>query len=208
VSRMSRFVPSARSFAKLSGAAVVGTAVAALFAAPAFAWSAGITPSSDCVDNGTVTVTWTVHNNESNHAATFEVTAHKPAASTLDKTSGDLAAGGDATIVQTGVPSEEKALIVVHVVWPKPDGHGKFDEQWLKGKFEGKKCEQPSPSPSPSETSPTGEGTPSPSTTAGTPTLPVTGPNAAIYGGGAAALLVAGGTLFVVARRRRIRFEA
>jgi LPXTG-motif cell wall-anchored protein len=56
-------------------------------------------------------------------------------------------------------------------------------------------------------------GTPAP-TTPGAPTptsvarLPVTGPNATIYGGAAAALLLAGGALFLVARRRRIRFEA
>ncbi len=206
MSRMSRFLPSTRSFAKLSGAAVVGTAVAALFAAPAFAWSAGITPSGECADNGTVTVTWTVHNDESDSAATFQVKDHQPADSTLDKTSGDLAAGGDVTITQTGVPSEAAASILVHVVWEGPDGRG--DKKLVQGKFEGKKCEQPSPSPSPSQASPTSESTPTPSTSPATPTLPVTGPNAAVYGGGAAVLLVAGGTLFVVARRRRIRFEA
>lgn len=61
-----------------------------------------------------------------------------------------------------------------------------------------KDCTSPTPSAS-------GTATASPSAPAG---LPVTGPNAAVYGGGAAALLITGGVLFLVARRRRVRFEA
>lgn len=61
-------------------------------------------------------------------------------------------------------------------------------------------------------TSPSGPGgstsPAAPGNTGGTPSLPVTGPNAVIYGGGAAALLAVGTVLFVVARRRRVRFEA
>lgn len=58
--------------------------------------------------------------------------------------------------------------------------------------------------PSPSAPGPTG----APTTPAAGGSLPVTGPDAAIYGGGAAALLVAGGVLLLAARRRRIHFEA
>src|SRR6185437_3256518 len=71
---MSPITLTARKLLKLSGAAVVGTAVAALFAAPAFAWSATLTPAAKCADNGTVTVTWTVHNKENNWDAHFFVT--------------------------------------------------------------------------------------------------------------------------------------
>lgn len=47
-----------------------------------------------------------------------------------------------------------------------------------------------------------------PTTAPSTPSLPVTGPNAAIYGGAAAGLLAVGAALFFVARRRRVKFEA
>jgi LPXTG-motif cell wall-anchored protein len=211
VSRTSPLTLTVRKFLKLSGAAVVGTAAAAIFAAPAFAWSGDASPSAACTDQGTVTITWTLTNHEANFKANFEVTDHEPGDSAIDNVKGELPKGGTATITQTGVPSESVARIVVHLVWKDSYGHVK-DEADVKGKFEGQKCEKPSPSPSASPSvSPTnggGEGTPTPSTTPSTPTLPVTGPNTAIYGGGAAALLVAGGTLFVVARRRRIRFEA
>lgn len=211
---MSPLTLTARKLLKLSGAVVVGTAVAAIFAAPAFAWSGDASPAAACTDQGTVTITWTLTNHEANFKATYEVVDHEPGASAIDNVSGELPKGGTATITQTGVPSESVARIVVHLVWKDSYGHVK-DEADVKGKFEGQKCEKPSPSPSVSPSvSPStgggggGEGTPTPSTTPSTPTLPVTGPNTAIYGGGAAALLVAGGTLFVVARRRRIRFEA
>jgi hypothetical protein len=180
-----------------------------MFAAPAFAWSATLTPDAKCADNGTVTVTWTIHNDEAHWDAHFFVIGHTPADSTVsvdDKKGADLPGGEDVTFTQTGVPSETGGSVTVFVVWPKHgDKHG--DHRTVKVSFEGLKCEKPSPSPSKSTGGGT-EGTPSPSTTAVPPSLPVTGPNAAIYGGGAAALLVAGGTLFIVARRRRIRFEA
>jgi LPXTG-motif cell wall-anchored protein len=208
---------TARKLLKLSGAAVVGTAVAALFAAPAFAWSGDVSPSAACTDEGNVTITWTLTNHEADFKADYEVVDHEPGVSVIkaEDIKGELPKGGTATITQTGVPSESVARIVVHLVWKDSYGNVK-DEADVKGKFEGQKCEKPSPSPSASPSaspsvSPTnggGEGTPTPSTTPSTPTLPVTGPNTAIYGGGAAALLVAGGTLFLVARRRRIRFEA
>jgi hypothetical protein len=201
---------SPRRLLKLAGAAVIGTAVAALLATPAFAWSAGVSGTSECADNGTVTVTWTLTNHEAHAKASYEVTDHAPGDSTITNGSGDLAKGGTATITQTGVPSETAASITVHVVWFDRYGHV-ADKKNVPGDVEGTKCEKPSPSPSVSPTTGGGgggEGTPTPSTTAVPPTLPVTGPNAAIYGGGAMALLVAGGTLFIVARRRRIRFEA
>lgn len=56
-------------------------------------------------------------------------------------------------------------------------------------------------SPSPSAPAPSGS-------TPASPGLPVTGPNAAVYGGAAAALLVVGGALLLLTRRRRIRFQA
>lgn len=206
-------MPTARKLLKLSGAAVVGTAVAAVFAAgPAFAWSADASSTGDCTQTGTVTVTWTLTNHEEHSPATYEVTDHSPSGSKIENGTGDLPKGGQATITQTGVASETPASIMVHVVWKDRNGHV-LDQKDVPGEFAGKKCEKPSPSPSPSPSKSTGgggggEGTPTPSTTPSTPTLPVTGPNTAIYGGGAAALLVAGATLFLVARRRRIRFEA
>src|SRR5689334_10687017 len=205
---MSPITLTARKLLKLSGAAVVGTAVAALFAAPAFAWSATLTPAAKCADNGTVTVTWTVHNKENNWDAHFFVTGHTPAGSTVDvdQKGADLPSGHDVTFTQTGVPSETGGSVTIFVVWPR-HGDKPGDHKTVKAAFEGMKCEAPSPSPSKS-TGGGEEGTPTPSSTAVPPSLPVTGPNGAIYGGGAAALLVAGGTLFIVARRRRIRFEA
>src|SRR5690348_11764616 len=209
-------MPTARKLLKLSGAAVVGTAVAAVFAAgPAFAWSADASGSGDCsTQTGKVTVTWTLTNHEEHSAATYEVTDHSPSGSTIENGTGNLPKGGQATITQTGVASGTPATIMVHVVWKDRNGHVQ-DQRDVPGQFGGKTCEQPPPPPSPSP-SPSkstgggggGEGTPTPSATPSTPSLPVTGPNTAIYGGGAAVLLVAGGTLFLVARRRRIRFEA
>jgi hypothetical protein len=207
---MSTSTRSPRRLLKLAGAAVIGTAVAALFATPAFAWSAGVEGTPECADNGTVTVTWTLTNHEERSPAKYRVTEHAPSDSTITNGEGDLPKGGTATITQTGVPSDTAASITVHVVWFDRYGHV-ADKKDVPGDVEGIKCEKPSPSPSVSPTNGGGgggEGTPTPSTTAVPPTLPVTGPNAAIYGGGAAALLVAGGTLFIVARRRRIRFEA
>jgi LPXTG cell wall anchor motif len=207
-------MPTVRKLLKLSGAAVVGTAVAAIFAAPAFAWSADVDAHGKCADNGTVTVSWTLHNAEKHAPATYEVTAHTPAGTQLDSSSGNVGGDESVTIVEKGVPSDTEATITIHVVWS--DKHGNvLDQKDVNGEFHGKTCEQPSPSPSASPSvSPStgggggGEGTPTPSSTPAPPSLPVTGPNAAIYGGGAAALMVAGGTLFLVARRRRIRFEA
>jgi LPXTG-motif cell wall-anchored protein len=210
-------MPSARKLLKLSGAAVVGTAVAAVFAAaPAFAWSAEVKPKPVCADNGTVTVTWKLHNNERHAPATFGVTDHTPASAQISTSQGNtIPANGTVEIVESGVPSGSPATIAIHVVWSDKDGNI-LDQRDVNGEFGGKTCEQPPP-PSPSASaspSPStggnggGEGTPTPSTTPAPPSLPVTGPNTAIYGGGAAALLVAGGALFLVARRRRIRFEA
>lgn len=209
-------MPTARKLLKLSGAAVVGTALAAVFAAgPAFAWSADVTLKPPvCEDNGTVTLTWKLHNNERHAPATYEVTGHTPSGTTLSSSSGNIPADSTVDIVQQGVASGTAATIAIHVVWS--DRHGNvLDQKDVSGEFGGKTCEQPPPPPSPSPSvSPStggnggGEGTPTPSTTPAPPSLPVTGPNTAIYGGGAAALLVAGGTLFLVARRRRIRFEA
>src|SRR5690348_12723220 len=194
---MSPLTLTARKLLKLSGAAVVGTAVAAMFAAPAFAWTATLTPGTPkCTDSGTVTVKWTVHNKENSEARVF-VIDHQPDASSVDvdNKGAKLPASGDLTITQTGVPSNTGGSLKIKVVW---DG----DHKIVYSSFEGVKCEKPSPSPSPSKSvggGGGGEGTPTPSSTAVPPSLPVTGPNGAIYGGGAAALLVAGGTLFIVA---------
>lgn len=77
-----------------------------------------------------------------------------------------------------------------------------------KGNITGKHpCASPSTSVSASRsTGPAATPTALPSS--GAPSLPVTGPNATIYGLGAAGLLASGVVLFVVARRRRVRFEA
>jgi LPXTG-motif cell wall-anchored protein len=164
-----------------------------------------------------VKVTWDIYNHEAD-AATFEVTAHGPDGSVIDHETGTLA-GGQTTkgaVVQTKVKVDTEATITVHVVWAK--GKHVLDQKTIKGTADRKSCASPSPStpeattpaPSPSRSGGTGGGggTPTPSSSTTPPSLPLTGPNATIYGGGAALLLAAGGTLFVVARRRRIRFEA
>lgn len=67
----------------------------------------------------------------------------------------------------------------------------------------------PSASASASASKSTGpKATPTALPSSGAPSLPVTGPNATIYGLGAAGMLAVGTVLFVKARRRRVRFEA
>ena len=64
-----------------------------------------------------------------------------------------------------------------------------------------------SPSSNPSSNPSSVKASPSGSRSA-PPSLPVTGPNATIYGGGALLLIIIGGTLFLIGRRRRVRFES
>jgi hypothetical protein len=211
VLRTIRSLSSPRTLLRLAGAAVVGVAATAMFAAPASAWNAQIEGNPVCdAETGTVTVSWSIRNQERKEA-TFTVDEFRPEGSEIDNETGTLP--GDTwtpnAVTQTNVPGNTRASIKVTVVWKH--GDQVLDTLTITGHVGKTQCVKPSPSESPSA-SPSGgggggEGTPTPSTSTA-PSLPVTGPNAAIYGGGAAGLLAIGATLFVVARRRRIRFEA
>jgi hypothetical protein len=209
-------MPSPRTLLRLAGAAAVGVAATVMFAAPASAWTAEIDGNPVCDSaTGTVTVTWNLKNHEAKEA-TFEVQSFTPEGSVIDHETGTLPGGKwTEAITQTKVPADTAASITVEIVWKK--GNHVLDKVTKTGEVDKTPCASPSPSaPESPSASPSpsngggggGEGTPTPSSSSGAPSLPVTGPNATIYGGGAAGLLAVGVTLFVVARRRRIRFEA
>jgi hypothetical protein len=210
-------MPSPRTLLRLAGAAVVGLAATAFFAAPASAWDAKIEGNPVCDSaTGTVTVKWSLKNAEAQDA-TFQVKAFGPDGSVIDHETGTLKGGGwtQDAIVQTKVKADTEATIDVKIVWK--DGDRVLDHKTVHGEADRTACASPSPSTpesaspsaSPSRSGGSGGGGSSPTaSSSGAPSLPVTGPNAVIYGGGAAGLLAVGATLFVVARRRRIRFEA
>jgi LPXTG-motif cell wall-anchored protein len=230
VLRTSRIVPSPRSLLKLAGAGAVGLAVAAAFAAPAFACDATVDGKPGC-SNGTANVTWTIHN-DWNTQATTTITILSPNGSVLDHSTVTVPAAhnhqdGTATVVQSGITGGDTARVHIKSTWAgqRPTEHDSLPVKTSKD------CKPSSPSPSPSmskspehsaspsvsaSASPSrstgggggGAGSPTPSSSASTPSLPLTGTNTAMYAGGAVVLIAAGGTLFFLARRRRIKFEA
>jgi hypothetical protein len=214
--RRKSFTPSARGLLKFGGAAFVGVAVTALFAAPASACDAVVAGVPVCDKaTGTVTVTWTVDNPEK-WGANVTVKSHLPQASTVDlTTTATVSPHSKLVITQIKVPANDHAKISLHVVWPTNNGFAKDKDADVK--FPGT-CvkDTPPPATTPPATPPASHGTgggggggAAPSTSgAAAPGLPVTGPNVAVYGGGAVALLATGGGLYMAARRRRIRFEA
>ena len=200
-------MPSARGLAKLAGATFAGFAVAAMVASPAMACDAAISGKPVCdTKTGTVTVTWTLSNDDRD--ATFTATG-KPG--TLSKTQGAIPGHGTVEIVQTGVPANTAATITIDVVWPDAGPRKPRTTQHKESQPKQAPCVQDSPSPRPSPSRSHGGGAgggPAPTPSSTVPSLPVTGSNVPIYAGSALGLVGVGGVLFFVARRRRIRFEA
>jgi LPXTG-motif cell wall-anchored protein len=219
-------MPSARRLITLGGAAFVGLAATALFAAPASAHTVDINGTSDCASDGTYTIHWTIDNKYRQVDVTL--TKVDPKDSGLE---GKTIKGGKSLDVdQTGIPGDTKGDVTLSftAVWKdgwqdKSNPHS--GTVTLKGKCKpecppsvgakGGKGGQPpscppseSASPSPSGGTGGGEGSPTPSKSNTSPSLPVTGAQTGLYAGGAMVLLGAGAGLFLVARRRRIKFEA
>jgi LPXTG-motif cell wall-anchored protein len=218
-------MPSARRLTTLGGAAVVGLATIALFAAPASAHLPNVTVDAKCGNDGTYTITWTVENTypkseNPRHPEKSAMTLHdvKFAPKTL---SNDGKIADDVTV--EGASGENKPGKVVGVVTVPGDstfaklsflptwGDGYTVDEPIVGakKLEGTcKPTESSPTPPTGGGGGGGEGSPTPSASSSTPSLPVTGSQTGLYAGGAVVLLGAGAGLFVMARRRRVKFEA
>src|SRR6266487_1680483 len=199
-----RFMPSTRRLLTLGGAAVVGLAVTALFAAPASATTASVTGTSVCETNGTYTITLKITD--------VKVTPDTPLTPDLN---GKKIKGQPAYVeaTQTVPGTTTKAELSFHPVWSNGHRVDRYKGSvTLKGKCKPEGSPSPSTSarpsssasPKPSESG--GAGSPTPSSS--TPALPVTGAQTAAYAGGSLLLLGAGAGLFFIARRRRIKFEA
>jgi LPXTG-motif cell wall-anchored protein len=217
-------MPSARRLLTIGGAAFVGLAATALFAAPASAHSAEISGTSECASDGTYTIHWTINNKYRQVDVTL--TDVKPAVPSLEGTT--IKGGKSLKVDQPGVKGEAGDEVTLSFVAVWKDGWDKDHNPHLgtvklKGDCKpecpgtGPKGGHPKPpascppSASPSASGGTGgggESSPSPSTSATTPALPVTGAQTGLYAGGAMVLLGAGAGLFFVARRRRVKFEA
>jgi LPXTG-motif cell wall-anchored protein len=221
-----RFMPSARRLFTLGGAAFVGLAATALFAAPASAHVVDVSGTSECGSDGTYTIHWTIDNKYRNQDVTL--TKVQPKESGLE---GKTIKGGDSLSVDQGLPGDFKGEVTLSftAVWKdgwKDTGNPHTGSVTLKGKCkpecppvetkgdDGKRKPPPScppsesPSPSPSGGTGGGEGSPTPSKSNTSPSLPVTGAQTGLYAGGAMVLLGAGAGLFFMARRRRVKFEA
>jgi LPXTG-motif cell wall-anchored protein len=219
-------MPSARRLLTLGGAAFVGLAATALFAAPASAHAVDISGKSDCASDGTYTIHWTIDNKYRQVDVTL--TKVDPKDSGLE---GKTIKGGKSLDVdQTGIPGDTKGAVTLSftAVWKdgwQDNGNPHTGTVTLGGKCKpecppggkddkggpkpGKSCApSESPSPSPSGGTGGGEGSPTPSKSNTSPSLPVTGAQTGLYAGGAMVLLGAGAGLFFIARRRRIKFEA
>jgi LPXTG-motif cell wall-anchored protein len=219
-------MPSARRLLTLGGAAFVGLAATALFAAPASAHAVVISGESDCGSDGTHTVHWKIDNTY--RPVEVALTEVKPAGTGLD---GKTIQGNNSLqIDQTGIKGKpgDTVKLTFTAVWKdgwKDKENPHSGTVTLEGKCKpecppsvepkGGKPKPPpscppseSASPSPSGGSGGGEGSPTPSKSNTSPSLPVTGAQTGLYAGGAMVLLGAGAGLFFVARRRRIKFEA
>ena len=210
--RTNRSVSTVHRLLRLAGAAAVGIAASAMFIGPASAWTADLKGAYECDKaTGEVTVHWAVKNEwpaALTVTVTSEGTLHGAEASVPAK-SGEAVWTENVFHEKLSEGKKEASLTVTYKWQGSRETHS--DTAWVKHI----KCEKPEGSPSPSAPA---SPSPSPSTGgagggAGTPTvpapgLPVTGPNASVYGGIAGGLLAVGVVLFVVARRRRVRFEA
>jgi hypothetical protein len=212
-------MPSGRGLLKVGGAAFAGIAATVMFAGPALACHIQDFAGKGVCDSttGTVTINWFLNNESQGLPTKLTVTGHTPASSKVEilKDSPGQGQNANAVVRQVGVPSNTPATITIHLDWDR--GRGQHDKDEKTFTFKGQTCNKDKPNPTASVTKPGGNGggagnpTPSLSTTAaapGGPGLPVTGPNAMIYGGTAVGLVGAGTGLFFMARRRRIKFEA
>ena len=215
-------MPSGRGLLKVGGAAFAGIAATVMFAGPAMACHIQDFSGKGVCDSttGTVTVDWFINNESQGLPTKLSVTGHTPASSKVENLKDSPGQGQNTTAVvrQVGVPSNTPATITIHVEWDR--GRGQHDKDEKTFTFKGQTCNKDKPKPPTATATPTkpggngggaGNPTPSLSTTSaapGGPGLPVTGPNAMIYGGTAVGLLGAGTGLFFLARRRRIKFEA
>jgi LPXTG-motif cell wall-anchored protein len=214
-------MPSGRGLLKVGGAAFAGIAATVMFAGPAMACHIQDLSGKGVCDSttGTVTVDWFINNESQGFPTKISVTGHTPASSKVEvlKDNPGQGANSNAVVRQVGVASNTPATITIHIDWDR--GRGQHDKDDKTFTFKGQTCTKTpdKPKPTPTNTKPGGNGggapapTPSVSTTTaapGGPSLPLTGPNAMIYGGTAVGLVGAGTGLFFMARRRRIKFEA
>ncbi|MCW2643187.1 MAG: LPXTG-motif cell wall anchor domain [Dactylosporangium sp.] len=214
-----RFVPSTRRMSTLAGAAFVGIAATAMFAAPASAWHANVhgTPTCD-QETGTWTVTWSADNTSEGKPAKVSVDSYAPAGSHVNIAKPDIPklADTDGVAVQTGIPANATtAMLKLRFQWYKDTGSDKgkiLDDKTFEGTvgIPATPCEKKPPASGGGGggTTPTPTPTPTATKTTAAPTLPVTGSQTGLYAGGAVVLLGAGAGLFMVARRRRVNFEA
>lgn len=218
-------MPSARRLLTLGGAAFVGLAATALFAAPASAHTAGVTIDQKCDrDTGKIEVTFTVSNDYPTDARLSDVVSSPTLTKIVNGATVDKRRGNkDGTLSET-VQVEPGTTVRLGVTANWPDGVDYTTEVkslhtndqctpecppsvQTKG-GEGGQPSCPSASPTPNGGSGGGVGSPTPSKSNTSPSLPVTGAQTGLYAGGAMVLLGAGAGLFFVARRRRVKFEA
>ncbi|WP_426510386.1 LPXTG cell wall anchor domain-containing protein [Dactylosporangium sp. McL0621] len=195
-----------------AAAATVG--LSTLFASPASAHDAGPFGKSDCGDNGTYTVTWTVQNDypksvdiknisifptNETHAAIHLAAQGQP---------------GDKASFTTTYSGDTKNDLVLHVtgLWADNYQHS-FDSPKVTLSGNCKPTEH-TPSPSKSPSKPATPEASRPATHAPSvspsPSLPVTGSSSTLPMVGTGAALVAGGAalVFAIRRRRNITFTA
>jgi LPXTG-motif cell wall-anchored protein len=206
-----RFMPSTRRMTTLAGAAFVGIAATAMFAAPASAHAAIVSGTSDCAVDGTYTIHWKIENKRFDRNEGWALTLKDVSPAGLKGSDGKplddnftIPANGARTFDQTKVPGTDKsATLSFKANWSDEwrDDSTYSGSVTLKGD-----CKPPANGGGGGGTTPTP--TPTPTKTTAAPTLPVTGSQTGLYAGGAVVLLGAGAGLFMVARRRRVNFEA
>jgi LPXTG-motif cell wall-anchored protein len=108
-------MPSTRRLLTLGGAAFVGLAATALFAAPASAHAAKLTYDVECKANGTAKVTWHIENDH-NTTATLKDVAASPA---LEKiVNGAKIKSGQTLSESVTVKAGETATLTYIAKWP------------------------------------------------------------------------------------------
>jgi LPXTG-motif cell wall-anchored protein len=189
----------------LSGAAFVGIAATAMFAAPASAHSSKPAFKAECdTATGKAKVTLTVDNDWNTEATISKVTTSLPLKKIVDNAKIPARVGEkNGTISETLLVELGATVKLSYEADWADETHRTTDEEY---KAEVKNCKPPTNGGGGGGTTPTP--TPTASTPAAAPTLPVTGSQTGLYAGGAVVLLGAGAGLFMVARRRRLNFEA
>jgi LPXTG-motif cell wall-anchored protein len=195
-------------------AAAAAVGLSTLFASPASAHDAGPYGKSDCGDNGTYTVTWTVQNDYFKSAEIKNISI-----SPTNETHAALhlaAKGqpGDKASFTTTYSGDTKKTLQLHVTGLWEDNYqNSFTSPEVKLSGDCKPTEH-TPSPSASRTKPATPEASKPATHAPSvspsPSLPVTGSSNTMPMVGTGAALVAGGAalVFAIRRRRNITFTA